>query len=271
MAPIRAELERRRDAAVAALREAGFAVEAPKAAMYLWVAAAAGHRVRGVRHAGAGGDRRRWCCPGSAFGPAGEGFFRIALTVGADRLRDGRRTARAARSRPPAEGSLLRPLEIRLPPQRRRWPWIAIAASVAVHSLLLFGWVERPQAGRCRTGRPQLIVSRRAGARARRGRRCRIACRAPRAGSGPARRAAPARPALAATAAARGRGAARARAAPVPVRHRQRTRAATLGRRSGSSGPASRTGGSGSARCRSRRRELANRLSKSHSSWWTAR
>ena len=25
--------------------------------------------------------------PGSAFGPAGEGFFRIALTVGADRLR----------------------------------------------------------------------------------------------------------------------------------------------------------------------------------------
>jgi len=30
--------------------------------------------------------------------------------------------------------------EIALPP-RRRWPWIAIAASVAVHSLLLFGWV----------------------------------------------------------------------------------------------------------------------------------
>jgi LL-diaminopimelate aminotransferase len=25
--------------------------------------------------------------PGSAFGPAGEGFFRIALTVGVDRLR----------------------------------------------------------------------------------------------------------------------------------------------------------------------------------------
>jgi LL-diaminopimelate aminotransferase len=25
--------------------------------------------------------------PGSAFGPAGEGFFRIALTVGTDRLR----------------------------------------------------------------------------------------------------------------------------------------------------------------------------------------
>jgi hypothetical protein len=36
---------------------------------------------------------------------------------------------------------LRRPPEIRLPP-RRRWPWIAIAASVAVHSLLLFGWIE---------------------------------------------------------------------------------------------------------------------------------
>jgi hypothetical protein len=35
---------------------------------------------------------------------------------------------------------LPRPPEIALPP-RRRWPWIAIAASVAVHSLLLFGWV----------------------------------------------------------------------------------------------------------------------------------
>lgn len=30
--------------------------------------------------------------------------------------------------------------EVLLPP-RRRWPWIAIVASVLVHSLLLFGWV----------------------------------------------------------------------------------------------------------------------------------
>jgi LL-diaminopimelate aminotransferase len=34
--------------------------------------------------------------PGSAFGPAGEGFFRVALTVGADRLREAsRRLGRA--------------------------------------------------------------------------------------------------------------------------------------------------------------------------------
>ncbi len=86
VAPIRAELERRRDAAVAALRQAGFAVDAPKAAMYLWVALPAGvpsaaFAKRTLEETGT------VVLPGSAFGPAGEGFFRIALTVGADRLR----------------------------------------------------------------------------------------------------------------------------------------------------------------------------------------
>jgi len=86
VAPIRAELERRRDAAVAALRQAGFAVDEPKAAMYLWVALPAGvpsaaFAKRTLEETGT------VVLPGSAFGPAGEGFFRIALTVGADRLR----------------------------------------------------------------------------------------------------------------------------------------------------------------------------------------
>jgi LL-diaminopimelate aminotransferase len=85
--PVRAELERRRDAAVAALRAAGFALEAPKAAMYLWVALPAGvpsaaFATRALEETGA------LVLPGSAFGPAGEGFFRIALTVGAERLKD---------------------------------------------------------------------------------------------------------------------------------------------------------------------------------------
>lgn len=84
--PVRAELQRRRDAAVSALREAGFSLEAPKAAMYLWVALPAGvssavFAKRALEETGA------LVLPGSAFGPAGEGFFRIALTVGADRLR----------------------------------------------------------------------------------------------------------------------------------------------------------------------------------------
>jgi LL-diaminopimelate aminotransferase len=86
VAPVRAELERRRDAAVAALREAGFVLEPPKAAMYLWVAlpssvASATFAKRALEDTGA------LVLPGSAFGPAGEGFFRIALTVGPDRLR----------------------------------------------------------------------------------------------------------------------------------------------------------------------------------------
>jgi LL-diaminopimelate aminotransferase len=87
VAPIREELQRRRDAAVPALREAGFALESPKAAMYLWVAlpeglSSAGFARRALEETGA------VVLPGSAFGPAGEGYFRIALTVGPDRLRE---------------------------------------------------------------------------------------------------------------------------------------------------------------------------------------
>jgi LL-diaminopimelate aminotransferase len=86
VAPIRTELQRRRDAAVAALAQAGFTVEPPKAAMYLWVPLPAGtssasFAKRALEQNGV------VVLPGSAFGPAGEGFFRIALTVGADRLK----------------------------------------------------------------------------------------------------------------------------------------------------------------------------------------
>jgi LL-diaminopimelate aminotransferase len=87
VAPIREELKRRRDVAVPALRQAGFALELPKAAMYLWVALPAGvpsaeFARRALEETGA------LVLPGSAFGPAGEGYFRIALTVGADRLKE---------------------------------------------------------------------------------------------------------------------------------------------------------------------------------------
>ena len=87
VAPIREELRRRRDAAVPALRDAGFTLELPKAAMYLWVALPEGipsaeFARRALEETGA------VVLPGSSFGPAGEGYFRIALTVGADRLRE---------------------------------------------------------------------------------------------------------------------------------------------------------------------------------------
>jgi LL-diaminopimelate aminotransferase len=85
VAPIRQELQLRRDAAVTALRATGFEVDSPKAAMYLWVplppglpsAAFAKHALE---------ENGVVVLPGSGFGPAGEGFFRIALTVGPERL-----------------------------------------------------------------------------------------------------------------------------------------------------------------------------------------
>jgi len=85
--PIRAELERRRDGAVAGLRQAGFTLESPKAAMYLWVALPA-DLPSAVFARRALEDTGTVVLPGSAFGPSGEGFFRIALTVGVERLRE---------------------------------------------------------------------------------------------------------------------------------------------------------------------------------------
>ncbi len=135
VAPIRAELQRRRDAAVAALTQAGFKVEPPKAAMYLWVPLPAGTSSASFAKQ-ALEENGVVVLPGSAFGPAGEGFFRIALTVGADRLEAAAvRLGEAFESS--VEGRLRPPFDLRLP-QRRPWPWIAIVASVVVHSLFLF-------------------------------------------------------------------------------------------------------------------------------------
>jgi LL-diaminopimelate aminotransferase len=85
VAPVRALLQERRDAGVAALRNVGFEVESPKAAMYLWiplpdgVASAPFSRYALEEHGVV-------TLPGRAFGPAGEGYFRIALTVSPERI-----------------------------------------------------------------------------------------------------------------------------------------------------------------------------------------
>ena len=98
MAPNVAELARRRDAGVGALREAGFACESPSATMYLWVPlpaeiASADFGRRALEEQGV------VVLPGSAFGAGGEGFFRIALTVNPERLREGvRRLGQVLRS-----------------------------------------------------------------------------------------------------------------------------------------------------------------------------
>lgn len=76
---------RRRDAAVGALTACGFDLQAPRATMYLWmrVPTDESSEVFAERALASEGVI---VLPGSALGEGGEGFFRIALTVGEDRL-----------------------------------------------------------------------------------------------------------------------------------------------------------------------------------------
>jgi LL-diaminopimelate aminotransferase len=78
---------RRRDAAVELLRAGGFAVEAPRATMYLWVPLPVGvdsesFARRLLLEEGVA------VLPGAALGAGGEGFFRIALTAPEERIRE---------------------------------------------------------------------------------------------------------------------------------------------------------------------------------------
>ncbi len=89
----------RRDAAVRAMVAAGFEVRAPRATLYLWVPLPEGLASAEFARV-ALEEEGVVVMPGSAFGASGEGFFRIALTVGEARLaeaaeRMGRVLARA--------------------------------------------------------------------------------------------------------------------------------------------------------------------------------
>jgi LL-diaminopimelate aminotransferase len=77
--------QRRRDAVCSALEQIGVAVTPPRGTIYVWAPVPEGH------------DSASYCelvleqsgvvlSPGSAYGPNGEGFFRISLTVPDDRL-----------------------------------------------------------------------------------------------------------------------------------------------------------------------------------------
>jgi len=77
----------RRDAAVAAFREAGFQCDTPRATMYLWIALP--EEIPSRRFADRLMDEEGVIVlPGSGFGSGGEGFFRISFIVSPDRLRD---------------------------------------------------------------------------------------------------------------------------------------------------------------------------------------
>jgi LL-diaminopimelate aminotransferase len=79
--------ERRRDLVCGALEEIGVAVTPPKGTIYVWAPVPEGY------------TSASYCelvleesavvlSPGAAYGPAGEGFFRISLTIDDDRLRE---------------------------------------------------------------------------------------------------------------------------------------------------------------------------------------
>jgi LL-diaminopimelate aminotransferase len=80
-----AVFQRRRDAAVAALRRAGFEITVPRATLYLWVPVPGGEA--SLAYARRALDQEGvMVLPGASLGEGGEGFFRIALTVSEDRL-----------------------------------------------------------------------------------------------------------------------------------------------------------------------------------------
>jgi LL-diaminopimelate aminotransferase len=76
---------RRRDLVIGALREIGIQIEAPKGTIYVWAPVPDGHTSASfceevLEQSGV------VVSPGSAYGPNGEGFFRISLTVPDERL-----------------------------------------------------------------------------------------------------------------------------------------------------------------------------------------
>jgi LL-diaminopimelate aminotransferase len=79
--------QRRRDLLVAACQKLGLRVETPKASLYLWPAIPPGQTSQEFAFSLL--DRFGiFVTPGSNFGPAGEGYLRLSLTVPDDRLEE---------------------------------------------------------------------------------------------------------------------------------------------------------------------------------------
>jgi LL-diaminopimelate aminotransferase len=76
---------RRRDLVVAALREIGVRVEAPKGTIYVWAPVPEGHTSTSFAELVLE-EAAVVVSPGSMYGPSGEGFFRISLTTPDERI-----------------------------------------------------------------------------------------------------------------------------------------------------------------------------------------
>ena len=78
---------RRRDLVVAALREIGVEVSAPKGTIYVWAPVPEGHTSTSFAELVLE-EAAVVVSPGSMYGPSGEGFFRISLTTPDDRIEE---------------------------------------------------------------------------------------------------------------------------------------------------------------------------------------
>lgn len=79
--------QKRRDIVVAALREMGWDIEPTKATFYIWLPTPKG--MSSVEFVDIMLEQAQIVVPpGTGYGPNGEGFFRIALTVGEERLKE---------------------------------------------------------------------------------------------------------------------------------------------------------------------------------------
>jgi LL-diaminopimelate aminotransferase len=80
--------QRRRDRVVAVLQELGLRVEPPKASLYVWARLPSDERSSGDYAARLVNETGVVVTPGASYGPAGEGYVRISLTVPDDRLEE---------------------------------------------------------------------------------------------------------------------------------------------------------------------------------------
>jgi LL-diaminopimelate aminotransferase len=77
---------RRRDLVVDALRQIGVDVTPPKATIYIWAPVPRGFESSAAYCAHVLEEAGVVISPGGAYGPNGEGFFRISLTTPDERL-----------------------------------------------------------------------------------------------------------------------------------------------------------------------------------------
>jgi LL-diaminopimelate aminotransferase len=84
---LNAMYQKRRDIMVKAFRDLGWDVPVPKASFYMWLPVPKG--MTSAEFAQIMLEKAAIVVPpGNGYGPNGEGFFRIALTVGEERLKE---------------------------------------------------------------------------------------------------------------------------------------------------------------------------------------